>query len=373
MHFSAFFALALTTAQPFDVEKRATSFPIPYIGESVQEYGQQLLSFLSDGLIGSPVTLGPIASLIPSFSIDLNCAFHRATRKTDDLPGFDTDFYPVDGVDGSKIKWLIEADNRSPEDPVILYFHGGGGVLPLLFLETGMWIDMWRGYNAQKNDRLSVAVLDYVIAPREGVWPEPLQQCASVYNELTKHSNNVILAGDSDGGHLALSLLRHIKYPLESVDEVTVKPQGLVTISPWVNVFPNQGEGVINGTYESYNDIDILNADSLSAMGELYIPDEATRTSPALNFWKDYIDWYDLLPDNKENIYVSYGDNEVLKGDIQTWIDIAKLDDSGATIFRDLAGCDKCFFASGTHDNILFNQNDSPISSSIVDFLVERF
>ena len=371
MHISSFVTLALASAQP--VEKRANEFPIPYIGETLTDYSEKLLSFLSGVVIGGVDTLRPITYIAPAPSIDWNCDFHKATAKTNDLPNYDTDFPEVDGVDNDKIKWFIEADNRAKNDPVVYYLHGGGYVFAMFPLFTGLWMDVWKAYNAGKNDKLSIAMLDYPIVPKQGTWPAPLEAAVAAYNKLTELSDNIIIAGDSAGGHLALSLLRHIEHPVEGIDAVTVKPQGLVMLSPWVNVFPNHGEGITNGTYETYENVDLLSANSLSAMGEIAIPDEETRNSPAMNFWKDYINWSDLLPEDKSKVYVSYGDTEVLKGDIQTWIDIAELEDSGATIFRDLAGCEDCTFASGTHDNVVFNFRNSPIFSSLVDFMTANF
>lgn len=355
-----------------DIRGDSSQFPIPYIGEGLQDYIQQLLSFLSNTFIGTPEVLKALAFIAPTPSIDWNCNFHKAISKTDDLPNFDTDFDAVDGVDSGSVKWFIEAEGRTDDDPVIFYLHGGGYTFGLFPMMTGLWMDTWKEFNT-KSDRLSVLVLDYWVSPREGEWPDPLKQAAAVYNELTKTSNNIIVAGDSAGGHLALSLLRHIKYPVDSVQNVTTKPQGLIGLSPWVNIYPDQGNGTKNGTYATNDGVDLLSANSLSGMGLISVPDEETRTSSTMNMWKDYVDWYDLLPDDKSKIFVSYGDNEVLKGDIQTWLDIADLPNSAATIHRDLPGCSGCLFQSGTHDNAIFNLRNSTIFEPLVGFLTQNF
>lgn len=350
------------------IQRGLPEFPIPYIGESLKDYTEKFLAFFSDIFLGNEHSLKLIAELSPSLSIDFNCNFLKAVSKTDDMPNFNTDFDHVEGLDSGKVKWLVEADGRTEDDPVILYSHGGGFVLPLSPNMLSFWQDAWKEFNV-KSDRLSILVLDYAVAPKQGTTPKPLQQIAAVYNVLTKSSKNIILAGDSAGGHLSLSLMRHVKYPVNSVQNVTVKPQGFIGLSPAVNVYPNQGHGVKNGTYESKDKTDVLSADSISAMGEISNPDETSRNSTAENPWKDYVDWYDLLPENKSKVFISYGDNEVLKGDIMTWMDIANLPGSEATIYRDLAGCDNCLMQSGTHDNIIFNLKQSPIYKSLVGFL----
>lgn len=350
----------------------SSDFPIPYIGESLKDYGQQLISFLSNTFLGPVELQRLISDILPVLSIDFNCGFLSAISKTDDLPNYNTDFEQVENIDQYRVKWFIEAEGRTEDDPVLLYFHGGGYVLPLLPTQFAFFSDVWKQFN-EKSDRLSILVLDYAISPKEGHWPLQLQQGASVYNELAKSSKNIILTGDSAGGHLALAILRHMKYPVDSVPTVSAKPQGFVGLSPWVNIFPSCGNGTKNGTYATNDGLDYLSVNSLSSMGELTVPDEETRLSSPLNMWKDYINWYDLLPEDKNKVFVSYGDNEVLKGDIQTWLDIAGLTQSNATIYRDLAGCNYCLFASGTHDNFYINGDKTQLVQPLVDFLTNNF
>lgn len=349
-------SITLAAAAP-SLQKRA-SFPIPYIGQSVGDYANQLVAFLSDTVIGPVDNLRAIATIAPKPSLSWNIDFLKAVSKTDDLPNLNTAFDPVDGVDESQVKWFIEADGRTADDPVILYLHGGGYVFGMFPMFPALWQDVWKQFNV-KSDKLSVVWLDYDIAPTESTYPAPLRQAAAVYNTLTTTSNNIIIAGDSAGGHLALNLLRHIKYPVDSVPAVTTKAQGLVTLSPWVNIYPIYN----NGTYETYDGVDLLSGQSLSSMGELAVPDNATRISAPLNMWKDYIDWSDVLPDYSK-IFVSYGDQEVLKGDIETWLDIAQLTDSDATIFRQL---------DGHHDNAIFQLKNSTIFNPLVEFLTSTF
>lgn len=368
-------SLCASPAMPVDtaeVEKRAPSFPIPYIGESLKDHSEQLISFLAAGFLGNKGVLQAVASIVPPLSIDFNCNFMKAISKTDDLPNYNTDFTSVEFIDDGRLKWLIEADGRTREDPVILYIHGGGFVFGIFPMMVAVWNDIWKQFNV-KSDKLSVLALDYSIAPREATWPVPLQQTVSAYNELRKSSDNIIIAGDSAGGHLCLALLRHIKYPYDDVSEVATKPEGLIALSPATNANPNLGNGTKNGTYATYEGVDILDADIISNMGTTEVPDEELVNSPSICFFKDYVDWNNLLPDDKSKVFVSYGDNEVLKGDIETWLEIAELPGSGATIWRDRPGCESCLFQSGTHDNILFNLKDSTIFQPLANFLKDNF
>lgn len=190
-----------------------------------------------------------LADISPALSIDFNFNFLKAISKTSNLPNFNTPFYPVNGIAKNSVKRFIEADDRGEDDPVILYLHGGAYIYGLLPNELALLMDVWKQFNTE-SDRLSVLAVDYSIV-NQATWPAPLQETAAVYNELTKTSKNIIVFGDSAGGHLALSLLRHIKYPVNSVPAVTVKPQGLVVLSPEVNIYPDHGNGTKNGTFET--------------------------------------------------------------------------------------------------------------------------
>ena len=349
--------ITLSAAAPSPQLQKRGSFPIPYIGESVEDYAQQLLSFLAGAILGPVDNLRAIATIAPKPSLSFNADFLKAVSKTDDLPNYNTPFDPVDGVDESKVKWLIQTENRERDDPVILLLHGGGYVFGMFPMYPALWQDVWKQFNI-KSDRLSIVWLDYGIAPDQ-VYPVPLQQASAVYNTLAKTSDNIIVAGDSAGGHLALNLLRHIKYPVESVAQVSAKPQGLITLSPWVNVYPIYN----NGTYVTNGDVDIMSGPALSSMGEISITNNETRTSAALNMWKDYIDWSEVLPDYSK-VFVSYGDQEVLKGDIEKWLEISNLANSKATIFRQLGG---------HHDDSVFTLKNSTIFPPLVDFVTSAF
>ena len=87
--------------------------------------------------------------------------------------------------------------------------------------------------------------------------------------------------------------------------------------------------------------------------------------------WKDYIDWSAVLPDYRK-VFVSFGDNEVLKGDIETWLDIANLTHSDATD-SELSGCKQCLSSSGIHDTATSNLQNSPIFNPVIEFVKENF
>ena len=78
---------------------------------------------------------------------------------------------------------------------------------------------------------ISHVALDYRLAP-ETRFPGPLHDCVSAYfrmiDDLHISPENIIVAGDSAGGGLAVALMMYLRdndYPL---------PGGAILMSPWV-------------------------------------------------------------------------------------------------------------------------------------------
>lgn len=96
---------------------------------------------------------------------------------------------------------------------------------------------------AQKSNT-SILFLSYDLAPAVK-YPRQLQQAASllthVLNVMHKSPANIVIAGDSAGGNLVLSLMSHLSHPHPS-KEIPVIPitlsaplKAIVLMSPWVD------------------------------------------------------------------------------------------------------------------------------------------
>jgi acetyl esterase/lipase len=86
---------------------------------------------------------------------------------------------------------------------------------------------------------LNLVILSYTLAPQAS-YPTQLIQAASLLNHLLayKSASDLIIAGDSAGGNLALGLLGHLLHPHPSVPAVDLKGEalrGALLISPWVS------------------------------------------------------------------------------------------------------------------------------------------
>lgn len=110
---------------------------------------------------------------------------------------------------------------------VILQFHGGGFV--------GAFKNQYRvfaGLYSELSKGSSVLTIDYRVAP-EHPFPAALNDAIYAYEWLLLHGyseDHIILAGDSAGGGLAMSLCHFLN------DRDRVLPAGIVAMSPWTDL-----------------------------------------------------------------------------------------------------------------------------------------
>lgn len=128
----------------------------------------------------------------------------------------------------------------------MLYFHGGGYVMPASPAHLEWLYSVVQALNQPSNDRgknsFAVLVLAYTLAP-DAIYPTPLAQATECLNDLLKGRNpdSVIIAGDSAGANLCLSLLSHMLHPHPSsavprLAALSAPLKGALLISPWVEI-----------------------------------------------------------------------------------------------------------------------------------------
>ncbi|MEM1885313.1 MAG: alpha/beta hydrolase [Candidatus Jordarchaeales archaeon] len=108
------------------------------------------------------------------------------------------------------------------EDKVILYFHGGGMVIGSPRTHRPLTVRLGEEAKAR------VLSVDYRLAP-EYSYPSQLEDCVKVYKWLLSTGvkpKNIVVAGDSAGGNLALTTLLKVR------DEGVELPAGAVCLSP---------------------------------------------------------------------------------------------------------------------------------------------
>ena len=149
-----------------------------------------------------------------------------------------------------------------PDSPsgAILYLHGGAYTLGSINTHRNL-----AGMLAKATGR-RVLLIDYRLAP-EHPFPASLEDSLSAFNWLLDQEfspEEIIIAGDSAGGGLALAALVSLR------DEGIPLPSRAILFSPWTDLTLS-GESITSQASADF----ILNAPHLADMARLYAGDQA--------------------------------------------------------------------------------------------------
>ena len=175
---------------------------------------------------------------------------------------------------------------------VILYGHGGG-------YSTGSHIYA-RTLTTKLAASTSMDVLsfDYRLAP-ENPYPAALKDAMKAWDYLMLlgyGARDVIIAGDSAGGNLALSLVLKLKA------QERLLPRGLVLMSPWTDLTAS------GKSYTEKTELDpVLNEEYLNRMIENYAKDVELNDPLVSPLFGDFTGF--------PPTYIQAGDNEILLSD----------------------------------------------------------
>lgn len=183
-------------------------------------------------------------------------------------------------------------DQGAYEKYVILYCHGGG-------YSTGSRLYA-RTLTTKLAETTSMDVLafDYRLAP-EHPYPAACEDAMKAWDYLMLlgyGARDVIVAGDSAGGNLALSLVLKLK------EEQRLLPRGLVLLSPWTDLTASGKTHTTRALVDP-----VLDADYLRKMTENYAAGREL-TDPLIS--PLFGDFEGFPP-----TYIQVGDNEMLLSD----------------------------------------------------------
>lgn len=196
---------------------------------------------------------------------------------------------------------------------VILYCHGGG-------YSTGssLYARTLTGKLAMSTS-MDVLSFDYRLAP-EHPYPAATQDAMRVWNYLMLlgyGARDIILAGDSAGGNLALSLTLKLK------EEGRLLPRGLVLMSPWTDL-TSSGK-----SHHTKAEIDpVLNAGYLDEMIHNYASGQDLKDpmiSPLFGSYEGFPPTYiqvggnEILMDDSVMLY-----KKLLKANVSVKLDVFK-------------------------------------------------
>ncbi len=175
---------------------------------------------------------------------------------------------------------------------IILYCHGGG-------YSTGSCVYA-RTLTTKLATTTSMDVLsfDYRLAP-EHPYPAATEDAMQVWNYLMLlgyGARDIILAGDSAGGNLVLSLMLRLK------QENRLLPRGAVLMSPWTDLTSSGKSHVAKASIDP-----VLNAEYLQEMITNYAPGR-DLTNPLIS---PLFGNFEGFPP----VYIQVGSNEILLDD----------------------------------------------------------
>lgn len=179
------------------------------------------------------------------------------------------DCTPLD-AGGVPVEWVVPPAAR-PER-VIFYLHGGS------YNSGSIQSHRSLAANIANAAKARALVIEYRLAP-EHRFPAALEDAVSAYRWLVSNGvshNQVVVAGDSAGGGLALALLVYLR------DQGTPLPLGCVCLSPWTDLVC-QGESWVQNARKDI----LLAPEPLRQSAELYLAGADPRNPLASPLYAD--------------------------------------------------------------------------------------
>ena len=194
-------------------------------------------------------------------------------------------------IDGIKAEW-VSVNRAHMKKYVILYCHGGGYM-------TGSY-RYARSITNKLASSTSMDVLsfDYRLAP-EHPYPAAIEDALKVWDYLMYQgygARDIIIAGDSAGGNLALTLTLALK------EQGRLLPRGLLLFSPWTDM-THSGK-----SYQTKASVDpILTMEYIEEAIQAYAADEDLEDPMISPVFADFTGF--------PQTFIQVGTNEILLSD----------------------------------------------------------
>lgn len=198
-------------------------------------------------------------------------------------------------IQGMEGEW-VSVNRAHMKKYIILYCHGGGySTGSSLYART-------LTTKLAASTSMDVLCFDYRLAP-ENPYPAALEDAMKAWNYLMLlgyGARDVIIAGDSAGGNMALSLVLKLK------EEERLLPRGLVLMSPWTDL-TSSGK-----THQSRAEVDpVLDAAYLERMVKGYVGGQEENAELKDPMISPLFGDFTAFPPT----YIQVGDNEILLSD----------------------------------------------------------
>jgi len=193
-------------------------------------------------------------------------------------------------LNGLQAEWLTPRQAR--QGKIILYLHGGGYVMGSCATHRQMV-----SYIA-KASGVQALLPEYRLAP-EHRFPAAINDCVGAYRALLRKGykgGDIILAGDSAGGGLAMATLFVLR------DAGDALPAAAFLLSPWLDV---SGDGASMKTHADRDPW--FKPEHMDVLREYYCDDDEKRDSLVSPVFGDFAG----LPP----VYIQVGEDEILLSD----------------------------------------------------------
>jgi acetyl esterase/lipase len=222
----------------------------------------------------------------------------------------------IEKIPGAKIDGVWFGD-KNKASTIMIYIHGGGYAMPGLDMHAKMLM-RWAGWC---DGKLAIFAPAYTLTPH-GVYPQALSEVIEATRFILEgvgKNKEVMIAGDSAGGQLVLSILSHVsghQHPettiVKPLDLKGKKFKSAICIAPWVSSDSNK----FPSTHElAYTDMIAPNVAAYwsglyknGRKDDEYIVPEIAPAS-----------WWSGLGDATDELLATAGDHEVLRDPIKSW------------------------------------------------------
>ncbi|KEF57828.1 uncharacterized protein A1O9_05748 [Exophiala aquamarina CBS 119918] len=213
---------------------------------------------------------------------------------------------------GVKAFWL--GDHKAAKY-IVIYSHGGGFSLDGDDTHIRFWNTVQDGLKSS-NIPIATLFLEYTLVPH-ATYPTQISEAVEAVNyvlaDLKRPASDIILAGDSAGGNMALAILSHLTHPSPDLPPITLSPgdklKALVLIGPWTSFRTDFPSATRNGFR------DLVTVEGGSAWSKDYLGGKETGPyAEALLAPEDW--WRDA---KVEQLLAVAGADELLIDPINEW------------------------------------------------------
>ena len=183
-------------------------------------------------------------------------------------------------------------ENSENNDKIIFYCHGGGYMTGSCLYARELTTKL------AKQTMRRVFCFDYRLAP-EHPYPAAVEDALAAWEYIISqgyYAENIIMAGDSAGGNLALALTLSLK------DKALALPRALVLFSPWTDMTLSSESYSLRGSVDP-----VLNTEYIKKAAENYLNGADCRLPMVSPLFADLSGF--------PPVYIQVGDNEILLDD----------------------------------------------------------